>query len=571
MTDARAEPAQNCDLVLQGGFASGVVYPRAIARIARDYRFRSLGGASAGAIGAALAAAAELGRATGGFERLETVVDELGSRLRELFVPEPPTRVLFDALIGALSASHAATGPRAKAWAAARVVAGAYRGRVALGAAGGILLVLLGVTAIVLGIAQHAPAAGWVGGVVAVLGGVVIGVLLIVVLVAGRIARTVTVDLVANGFGLVGGWGSAARPGFAAWIDTTMSSLAGRDASITFGDLAEAGVDLRTITTDLSLRRLHELPAAMDRFWFDADDWRHLFHDAIVDRLVAASPEQRGQLHRMPTVAQVPVIVAVRLSLSFSGVISAVPMYTERDGDLVLDWFSDGGIVSNFPVHLFDSPSPRWPTFAIMLGGVLEDYDGPLWDIGGVDDLPRDAVRTEIADIASFGHSVLGAAMSWYDESYLPLPGYRDRIARVMLRPSEGGLNLDMPASTISSLAQRGWDAADALVRRFTEPVYDSPTPTGWDHHAWMRHRAFVATLPPLLEGWRRGRATIEAIPLDDPPGVPLDPAARALLLDLRARLDEAADAVLDAPEEVRAALLQGIEPPTQLRRTNIL
>ncbi|KAG1385865.1 hypothetical protein G6F59_017159 [Rhizopus arrhizus] len=30
-------------------------------------------------------------------------------------------------------------------------------------------------------------------------------------------------------------------------------------------------------------------------------------------------------------------------------------------------WFSDGGISSNFPIHLFDAALPRWPTFAINL------------------------------------------------------------------------------------------------------------------------------------------------------------------------------------------------------------
>jgi len=35
--------------------------------------------------------------------------------------------------------------------------------------------------------------------------------------------------------------------------------------------------------------------------------------------------------------------------------------------DLEHCWFSDGGISSNFPVTLFDSPLPRWPTFAINL------------------------------------------------------------------------------------------------------------------------------------------------------------------------------------------------------------
>ena len=45
---------EECDLVMKGGITSGVVYPSAIRKIAGRYRFRNLGGASAGAIAACL-------------------------------------------------------------------------------------------------------------------------------------------------------------------------------------------------------------------------------------------------------------------------------------------------------------------------------------------------------------------------------------------------------------------------------------------------------------------------------------------------------------------------------------
>jgi Patatin-like phospholipase len=50
------------DLTMQGGTTSGVVYPLAVCELATKFRFRNVGGASAGAIAAALTAAAELGR-----------------------------------------------------------------------------------------------------------------------------------------------------------------------------------------------------------------------------------------------------------------------------------------------------------------------------------------------------------------------------------------------------------------------------------------------------------------------------------------------------------------------------
>jgi hypothetical protein len=54
-------PDRECDVVTKGGIVSGVVYPGALHVIGSRYRIRGIGGASAGAIGAAVGAAAELG------------------------------------------------------------------------------------------------------------------------------------------------------------------------------------------------------------------------------------------------------------------------------------------------------------------------------------------------------------------------------------------------------------------------------------------------------------------------------------------------------------------------------
>lgn len=71
------EPIQQdlleCDLIMKGGTTSGIVYPKAIHHLSQYYRFRSIGGASAGAIAAALTAAAEFGRTAnpGVFDQLK--------------------------------------------------------------------------------------------------------------------------------------------------------------------------------------------------------------------------------------------------------------------------------------------------------------------------------------------------------------------------------------------------------------------------------------------------------------------------------------------------------------------
>src|SRR4051812_43069843 len=92
-----------CDLVMKGGITSGVVFPKAIAKLATQYEFCNIGGTSAGAIAAAGAAAAEYRRASSasaesdlwGFEELARLPDLLSkrvegnrSRLFHLFTPE---------------------------------------------------------------------------------------------------------------------------------------------------------------------------------------------------------------------------------------------------------------------------------------------------------------------------------------------------------------------------------------------------------------------------------------------------------------------------------------------------
>src|SRR5205807_226960 len=116
-----------------------------------------------------------------------------------------------------------------------------------------------------------------------------------------------------------------------------------------------------------------------EHFYFHPDEMRRLFPDSIVRWLEEhppASPPPRlrdKSLRPMPDNGDLPVVVAARLSLSFPGLVSAVPLWSvdpSPAGGLYSAeccWFSDGGIVSNFPVHFFDCPLPKWPTFAINL------------------------------------------------------------------------------------------------------------------------------------------------------------------------------------------------------------
>lgn len=82
------DPRDTCDMIMKGGITSGVVYPRAACWLATRFRFRQIGGASAGAIAAAAVAAAESGRRVGGFPKLyalPTELDDLLERMRGVY------------------------------------------------------------------------------------------------------------------------------------------------------------------------------------------------------------------------------------------------------------------------------------------------------------------------------------------------------------------------------------------------------------------------------------------------------------------------------------------------------
>jgi Patatin-like phospholipase len=92
-----------CDIVMKGGITSGVVYPAAVVALSKNYRFRNIGGTSAGAIAAAVTAAAEHGRQTHGgtaFTGLAGIPKWIATagNLFRLFRPNSSTRPIFTLL-----------------------------------------------------------------------------------------------------------------------------------------------------------------------------------------------------------------------------------------------------------------------------------------------------------------------------------------------------------------------------------------------------------------------------------------------------------------------------------------
>ena len=537
-------PGKNCDIVMKGGVTSGIVYPLAVCELAKVYRFKNIGGTSAGAIAAAATAAAELGRHSthGGFGTIATLPSWFSSdsNLFNLFQPQPATKALF-ALVTAPLGS-----PRGRIGRLVVATIPNYPVALVLGALPGLVLAVS---------STHASGFARIWGILS-------AVLLILVGAAISAALSITRQIVRavpdNFYGLCTGLGSSPNTEpqpLTAWLTELLNTLAGKareEGPLTFGDLwgrdrdlaakardpALREINLEVMTTCLTQGRPYRLPFEGHGFYFDPAEFRKFFPQDVVDWMVAHprhsnEHESYEGLVPLPESADLPVIVAVRMSLSFPILLSAVPLYAidyslgSPDGGLRPEhcWFSDGGITSNLPVHFFDAPLPRWPTFAINLrdfhpshrestdecknvflpdtisGGTREwwtRFDSPLETTRRAKQPWWRRLLARVIPppdrLVGFLQAIVRTMQNWVDNAQILLPGYRDRVVHISLSKEEGGTNLKMTRPVSNRLSERGRCAGERLRQRFAYPTTD-PDALSWDVHRWVRYRTIIAVL----------------------------------------------------------------------------
>jgi hypothetical protein len=179
--------------------------------------------------------------------------------------------------------------------------------------------------------------------------------------------------------------------------------------------------------------------------------------------------------------------------------------------------FSDGGICSNFPVQMFDSVLPGWPTFGINLRDDLpkagnHEERAYLPDRGK--SLPPEHYGIEgngFGALVSFATAIVKTMQNWRDNLQRAAPGFRDRIVTVRHTRNEGGLNLDMQAATIEAMATSGTLAAEELIQAFGRP----PT-IEEDHltyHRWVRIRSLLDVFQQVLREIHDGVTVLDNHP----------------------------------------------------------
>ena len=165
--------------------------------------------------------------------------------------------------------------------------------------------------------------------------------------------------------------------------------------------------------------------------------------------------------------AQLKVLDTVRASISIPVYFRPVK-WTTRKGRPA--WLVDGGMLSNFPVSVFDRPegqAPRWPTFGIKLSarpeknlGVVNKISGPL----------------------SFAKAVVDTVTGFYDRMHIESSHSR---ARTIFIDTEavGPAEFDLSDEDQEMLYRKGREAA-------AEFLDGAGTRPGWDFQRYIaEHR----------------------------------------------------------------------------------
>ncbi|WP_445302304.1 patatin-like phospholipase family protein [Microcoleus sp. F4-D5] len=583
---------EECDLVMKGGVTSGIVYPPIVLKLAKKYRFRSIGGTSAGAIAAAVTAAAEYGRDTGGFTKLKEISDQLSQEnfLRNLFQPSEETQPLMDTLYAVFIESkkpeqeetektnHEKPSPLQKFlgfFQFARFLRETFRSKhqrvFALGSRRGLVIgLILALFLSGFSFVVFFLVAQFTGGSLS--GGSFIILLLLLSVSFAWIGQWIgslgvgvydlygilTEKVPNNFFGMCSGRKnnptSKDPEALTDWLTAKINYVAGIDENgepLTFGKLKQKQkpIDLKLVTSNLSHNQPYILPFKNHAFIFNKEEFSKLFPSNVVEYMTrcayrSKSVELPEGFHFLPEADNLPVVVAMRMSLSFPILIGAVPLYTINraafQGKKKLDltkkndwkqclqrnWFSDGGISSNFPIHLFDEWLPSRPTFGINLTSLSpnafkKDENKTQIQADAVsvvtnpdienlrrqldtlevdrDELyksiylskandPPVQVWAEISKLSDFIRAIWLTAQNYRDNTQSMLPSYRERVVQVRLDKVEGGLNLSMDKKIIKRVMEKGEIAGEKIVNDFK-----------LEHHQWVRFQVLMGLLETEL------------------------------------------------------------------------
>ena len=577
------ESKQKCDLVMKGGITSGIVYPPIVLKLAQNYRFCNIGGTSAGAIAAAVTAAAEYGRdvpQAKGFEGLAQLREELSKDgfLQNLFQPSDETKPLMETLLTFITDKKKENESKKislldRFFQLTQILETKHPTKFKKGSSRGFIIGWLVALALT----------GSIFVIFAITGSSVSSLSFIVLLflsglslsfIGGLLGGTglslydlyhiLTVVVPKNLFGMCTGRTDTSdtekKPVLTDWLSTKidqLSGISGEDRTLTFTDLKKKEINLKMVASNLSHNQPYSLPFSNDSLWvFKEDHFKKLFPDNIIKYLTKPETQAacKHEIYKLPDGYYflpkgdaLPVVVAMRISLSFPLLLSAVPLYTisqaasnrvkeggkpiqlsesEETGDLQINWFSDGGISSNFPIQFFDSWLPKHPTFGINLTSLPPEaleknskskvqvkpkhisavshsvnlIDTP--DTATIEQLSKEVYLPGANDpflgpewipiqdnLLKFLNAIWSTAQNYRDNMQSNMRSYRERVVQIRLSDDEGGLNLAMSPETIEKVVEKGDKAGEKLVNHFK-----------FEKHQCIRFQVLMALLETELK-----------------------------------------------------------------------
>jgi NTE family protein len=196
----------------------------------------------------------------------------------------------------------------------------------------------------------------------------------------------------------------------------------------------------------------------------DIDDFRYRYTLQVIvsdvtKRRMLVLPRDADKLgYRHPD--NLEVALAVRMSMSipiFFEPVSLINQGTGREHILV-----DGGMLSNFPVWLFDTDRPEWPTFGLKL--FEPDPKAPLFK----NESDPEARRWGVRGTLDYLWSLVETMMEAHDRLYIEQRNFDQRtIAIDTLGVGTTEFDLSKQPERIRKLYESGRAAAEAFLEGF--------------------------------------------------------------------------------------------------------
>ena len=201
----------------------------------------------------------------------------------------------------------------------------------------------------------------------------------------------------------------------------------------------------------------------------------------LTGRKLLALPQDARELGLEPD--DLDVAEAVRMSMSIPFFFEPVRIRNPQTGREHL--IADGGVLSNFPVWLFDSDGePEWPTFGLLL--VEPDPRTPL----GERIPPPEARHWGVGGAVDYAKSLIHTMLEAHDRLYVEKAQYARTIPVKTL--GVGTTEFDLSRERADALYESGRQAAEEFLATWDFDAYIAEYRKGKEH---SRRREIAAEM----------------------------------------------------------------------------